>query len=330
MLKSNKKLHLKFIIFTSYLLAFTLVLSMVSTTPIQTYITALKPNSIQVDMKKDSYVQEIKKIAEQIDQPPINAKIDPIWKAIPGYNGTKVNIEKTYERAIEHGKVDKDHMVIDQIKPEKGLENLPPNPIYRGNPQKPMVSFMVNVAWGTEHVHKMLEIFDRYKINVTFYLDGSWLAKNKSLAEEMIKGGHEIGNHAYSHPDLKRMGAGRIRDEIVKTESLIQELGVKSKLFAPPSGSFDERVVKVASDLDMKVVLWTLDTVDWRKPAPQTIVNRIVPKLENGALILMHPTEPTVEALPQMIEGAINKKLFIGTTSDLLSPERPQTVVTLP
>jgi len=50
------------------------------------------------------------------------------------------------------------------------------------------------------------------------------------------------------------------------------------------------------AELGYKTVLWTIDTVDWQRPAPTVIIDRVLSKLSNGALVLMHPTQPTLEA----------------------------------
>lgn len=323
----NRKL--KMITFFLYLLVFTLILTLANSTPIETYIRSLKLESVQVSSEKDPFKQEIKDLAKQIDQEPINAMIDRVWQAIPGYNGLQVDQEKSYHLSKQLGHVSLKSFSIQEIEPEIQLEDLPPSPIYRGNPNKAMISLMVNVAWGTEHVEEMLTIFEQYGIGVTFFLDGKWLKENKTIAQKMISEGHEIGNHAYSHPDLRKMSAEQISDEMQKTNKLIEELGVQSHLFAPPSGAFDQRVVQIAHQYKMKTILWTLDTVDWKRPPSSVIVERIVPRLENGALILMHPTAPTVEALPQMIEGALERELLPGTVSQLISPARSISIVRL-
>jgi len=310
-----------------YVSTFLIILHFVNSEPVHTYVQAIKNQSLVVHLPEDDIARQIKEIANKLDQPAIDAKIDPIWKAIPGYDGVRVNQDKSYQLSKKMGQVGIETLVIEQVKPKKQLEDLPLNPIYRGNPEKPMISLMVNVAWGTEYVKEMLEIFDKYQVKSTFFLDGMWLHQNKELALEILKKGHEIGNHAYSHPNLSSKSNEQIYNELAKTENLIEKLGTKSKLFAPPSGDYDERVVSIANKLGMKVVLWTLDTVDWKKPPASTIVERIVPRLENGALILMHPTKPTVEALPRIIEGALRKELQFGTTSDLLSSDRVQSIV---
>lgn len=318
----NKKKVIRGLLFFVYLCSFALIFTLVGHTSIETYIQTLKQTNSVVQINEDTMLKEIKMLAEQINESSIDARIDRVWHAIPGYNGLQVDQKKSLKVSKEVGHVSLKTLVIQETEPSIQLNDLPPHPIYRGNSKKPMISLMVNVAWGTEYVEQMLHIFDQYQIRVTFYLDGKWLKENAPLAKKMLASGHELGNHAYSHPDMRKLTVERIREEIEKTEKLIKEVGTKSRFFAPPSGSFDQRVVQIADQMDMKTILWTLDTVDWQKPSSSTIVERIVPHLENGALILMHPTQPTVEALPKIIEGAMEKELMPVTVSDLISPAR--------
>ncbi|MDA4896539.1 hypothetical protein PFZ55_57825, partial [Streptomyces sp. MS2A] len=74
---------------------------------------------------------------------------------MPGYNGLKVNIEKSYKKMKQAGEFDEKLLVYDQVKPDVHLESLKPEPIYRGHPDKPMVSFIINVAWGNEYLEEM-------------------------------------------------------------------------------------------------------------------------------------------------------------------------------
>ena len=78
----------------------------------------------------------------------------------------------------------------------------------------------------------------------------------------------------------------------------------------------------MADQLGMKTILWTVDTVDWRKPATSEMVRRVVSKVENGSMVLMHPTKPTAEGMERMITDIKAKGLQLGTVSDLLSEKR--------
>lgn len=267
--------------------------------------------------------ERVEQLAKQYDAEPIDAKNDRVWKAIPGLNGLQVDVEATLNHA-QGLTGDRIPLVYKQIPPKVSLDDLGALPIYRGNPQKKQMSLMINVAWGTEYIEEILSILDKNNVKATFFLDGSWTAKNGEVAKKIVEKGHEIGNHAYTHPDMAKLGADRTAQEIVRTNDVIQKAtGIRPKLFAPPSGSYNDLTVKTAHGQGMRTILWTLDTVDWKRPPASTILNRIVPKAQNGALVLMHPTEPTVEALRTMIPELGKKGYHLVTVSELLSQERP-------
>lgn len=254
---------------------------------------------------------------------PIDAKVDRVWKAIPGYNGLSVDIDKSLDNMKSDSKFNKEKIIYKELPPKVHLQDLEPNPIYRGNPEKPMVSLIINVAWGDEYIPKILEILDKNKVKAIFSFDGSWVKKNPDLARKVYEKGHEIGNHAYSHPDLQEKSEAETREELRKTNDIIKEtLDIEPKWFGPPSGSFNQTTVNVANELGMNTILWTIDTVDWKKPERSEMVNRIVSGVENGAMVLMHPTEPVAEGLDEMIKGIKDGGYKLGNISELMSEER--------
>ena len=261
---------------------------------------------------------------------PVNAKIDPVWKAIPGYDGREADVDATCERirSMEKNTVLKAEIpwVYRPVHPDVGLDDLPPAPVYRGNPAKPAAALMINVAWGNEHIPGMLEALREEKVKATFFFDGSWLRKNTDLARQIASDGHELSNHAYSHPNMSELTRQQASEEIAKTEKLLEEtFGVRNRWFAPPSGDYSQETVQIAYEHGLKTVLWTLDTVDWKRPSPDWIVRRVTDRLEPGALILMHPTEPTRIALPTLIREIKRRGFALGTVSDTLSMDRLDT-----
>lgn len=256
---------------------------------------------------------------------PINAKVDSVWKAIPGYNGVEVDIERTYKLAEPFLPSHNITYIMNEIPPDIQLEDLAPNPIYKGNPMKPMVSLMINVAWGNEHLPGMLETLEKEKVHATFFFDGSWLKNNIELAKTIGSYGHELSNHAYSHKNMSQLSRARAIEEISRTQELLtKELGVTNTLFAPPSGDFDQETVQIAAELKLKTVLWTLDTVDWKRPGAKQILDKISKRVEPGTMILMHPTPDSKEALQGMIRIIKQKGYVLGTVSELLSSDRVQ------
>ncbi|OAS21685.1 hypothetical protein A8708_17340 [Paenibacillus oryzisoli] len=334
-------LHRKWMLLGSF---FAMVLFTVNAIPsVETYIKQVKNNQHAehelveehelVDTKaeirpafasanKSILLDTITKEAEKRRIAPINAKVDSVWKAIPGYNGLEVDIEETLKLAEHQLTPNQINYVMKEVEPSIQLDDLGPNPVYKGNPKKPMVSIMINVAWGNEFLPSMLETLRKENVHATFFFDGSWLKKNTEMAKRILSEGHEVSNHAYSHKDMRTISRSKAVEEISKTEELLKQLGVKNVLFAPPSGYFNQETVQVASEFKLQTILWTFDTIDWKNPGAGRILERLSNQVEPGTLILMHPTVSSRDALPGMISLIKKKGLVVGTVSDLLSSKR--------
>ncbi|WP_372631706.1 polysaccharide deacetylase family protein [Cohnella sp.] len=299
--------------------------------PIRPFVQTVKLQTVSMaaltdDKREDKLLSWIESEAPKRSQQPINAVIDRVWKAIPGYDGRIVDVRATYLKAKLIGSApnsgDGFPWVYRTVRPSVSLQDLPVNPIYRGNAAKPAVGLMINVAWGDEYLPGILRILKEEGVKATFFFDGTWLSKNADTAKTIIAQGHEASNHAYTHPDMSKLGAERQRQEIGKTEQLLKQLGVKNVWFAPPSGYYNEQTIRVSAEYGLRTVLWTLDTIDWQKPDPESVVAKVSRKVGPGSLILMHPTSTTAGALKGMIRSIKAKGYVPGTVSQTLSPER--------
>ena len=123
----------------------------------------------------------------------------------------------------------------------------------------------------------------------------------------------EIQSHGYSHKLCTQNSVETTKEEILKTEKVILDiLGVKTNVFAPPSGDYDETTVELCKSLDYKLALWNADTIDWREGSTADVIkDRILKKNLNGAIVLMHPKEETVKALPDLIAEIRAQKIDI-------------------
>jgi probable sporulation protein (polysaccharide deacetylase family) len=235
----------------------------------------------------------------------------------------EVDIEKSLALNIEHPSPGKLRLAMREVVPAVNLDQLGSHPIYKGNPNKPMVSLMINVAWGDEYLPKMLDILEKEKVHATFFFDGSWLKNNIPTAQLIKEKGHELANHAYSHKNMSQISRSQNYSEIYKTQQLLEkELGIHNQLFAPPSGDYSQATVDSAKEQNLKTILWTLDTVDWRNPGASAIIRKVSDQVGPGSLILMHPTSSSSQALEQMIKVIKSKNLRLGTVSELISPNR--------
>lgn len=287
------------------------------------YLVKLKGDAVLTSKKADPLYEEISLKAKDYEKAPIDAKIDRVWKTIPGINGLKVDIDASYKKMKEAGEFNKEKLVFTEVKPSVHLSDLPPSPIYKGNPEKQMVSLIINVAWGNEYLTPMLATLKKNHVYATFFLEGRWVKNNPELAKMIVAAGHEVGNHSYTHPDMKRLSGAMIRQEISKTNEVIKATtGVAPTLLAPPSGSMRDEVVSIAAEYDLRTIMWSVDTIDWQKPTPDVLIQRVVSKVHPGAIVLMHPTASTEKALDKLIKELKGKNFELDTVSELISEER--------
>lgn len=176
-------------------------------------------------------------------------------------------------------------------------------PIYQGNDRHKKIALTCNVFWGEEYIPKMLEVLQDHQVKITFFAGGTWVKDFPQLLKEMDAAGHEIGSHGYSHPHPDQLSkSGNLRD-MQRAEKIIYDtLNKRPKLYAPPYGERGPAVLKAAEEQGYTFILWSVDTIDWQRPSPDVIVRRVVEKAHNGAIVLMHPTAPTVKALPTIIK----------------------------
>ena len=191
--------------------------------------------------------------------------------------------------------------------------------IYSGDENKNNVCFMINVYQNEECVRNILEVLDMYQVKTTFFVGGSWAVKNIDLVKEIYTRGHELGNHGFYHKDQDKLDFdGNIQEIKMCHEVISKNLGIEMTLFAPPSGAYSTTTIDASTSLGYKTIMWTHDTIDWRDQDADLIFNRATKNLSNGDLILMHPTEKSVQAITGIISTAINNGFNPTTVSNCL------------
>ncbi|MDR3357558.1 MAG: polysaccharide deacetylase family protein [Desulfovibrio sp.] len=154
----------------------------------------------------------------------------------------------------------------------------------------------------------LLDLLNDYGIPATFFLVGSMAKKSPHIVRRMVAEGHEVGNHTWSHPNLRRISRERKLKEILRTNDLLTSLGAQPTCLRPPYGAFDDYTVEVANSLGLSVVLWSVDTRDWRRlPASYAALRNgrgtVYPQGKMRGIFLFHDTHKnTVEDLPRIVK----------------------------
>lgn len=133
-----------------------------------------------------------------------------------------------------------------------------------------------NPAWTPQ----LLDLLAMSNVRATFFMVGRFAEAEKLLARRAVEAGHLIGNHSWSHPNLARTAAGRVREELRRTsDTLAQITGQPIRYFRPPYGGRRPVVLRVAREMNMVPVLWNAMTTDWKEPSADLITNRLMKKI---------------------------------------------------
>jgi probable sporulation protein (polysaccharide deacetylase family) len=193
------------------------------------------------------------------------------------------------------------------------------DPVYKGEANEKEIAFACNVVWGNEYLPQILQILKDNNIKITFFIGGDWATKYPEELKTIYQAGHELGNHGENHKKQTQLNIEQNKREILKAEESIKNVtGVKTVLFAPPYGDINKTVVDTAEGLGYKVIMWSIDTIDWNTKDYSEIIKRVEKKQHNGGIVLMHPTEVTVKALPELIKRLEDMGYEISGVSDVL------------
>ena len=111
----------------------------------------------------------------------------------------------------------------------------------------------------------LLDMLASYGIPATFFLLGRNVTAYPEILDRIIAEGHEVGNHSWSHPNLKRLSLAKQAEQITETDRLLRAHGATPFYMRPPYGSFDDNTVKIAQGLGLGIMLWSLDSKDWQR-----------------------------------------------------------------
>ena len=180
---------------------------------------------------------------------------------------------------------------------------------------------------------KLLEMAAERHIKLTFFVLGECVEQNPDVLRQEVAAGHEIGNHSWSHPNLAKLSDAGLRTQLQRTEDMIEKTaGIKPKLMRPPYGELTKRQrILVNHEFGYKVILWDVDPLDWKRPGPNVVAQRIIAGARPGSIILSHDIHPpTIAAMPQVFDALLAKGFKFVTVSELLAMdkggERPEVV----
>lgn len=200
----------------------------------------------------------------------------------------------------------------------------PPAAIYSVPTDRKVIALTFDISWGEKRAEPILDILKQKNVpNVTFFLSSPWSKTHPDIVQKIVDGGYEIGSHGHKHVNYSQLSDDEIRKQIQTAHGMLSDQTGKSpNLIRMPNGDFDKRVLRIAEDLNYKVIQWDTDSLDWKNPGVANIVQRVVTKAHPGDIILLHASDScqqTHEALPQIIDQLRAQGYEFVTVSQLIS-----------
>lgn len=163
----------------------------------------------------------------------------------------------------------------------------------------------------------ILNVLEKNGVCATFFVLGSRIEGHEDMLTRMDELGCEIGNHSFSHADLTRLSKADCQRELSDTDAEIRRVtGHEASVVRPPYGYYNKTVMSAAG---RPLILWTVDTNDWRGKAPGEIADYVIQQAKEGSVILMHDQQTqTADAMEMIIPTLIEEGFRFVTVSELI------------
>lgn len=167
---------------------------------------------------------------------------------------------------------------------------------------------------------QLLDLLFRERVHVTFFVQGDAAVEQPNLVMRALREGHTIGTHTWSHPRLPFISAEEVHQEVTRTKDVvIGATGRTPILMRPPYGEFSSTVLEVLRSTGDAVIMWNVDTEDWKNKSVPETTRRAVEGSRPGSIILMHDVHPTsVQSVPGIIRGLQDRGFSLVSVPTLL------------
>lgn len=176
---------------------------------------------------------------------------------------------------------------------------------------------------GAEDIPDIIKTLTDNGVEATFFTVGDWVQKYPETVKQLTDAGMEIGNHSYNHAHVNKLSYEQNIEDMKKCNELIQNItGKQVKYYRGPYGEYNNTVIQAAKSLNMQVIQWDVDTLDYEGKTPTEMCERIRKKIRNGSIILMHnDTKYTAQGLQQIIDTIHNEGYEILPISEIIYNE---------
>ncbi|NLD19852.1 MAG: delta-lactam-biosynthetic de-N-acetylase [Clostridiales bacterium] len=173
------------------------------------------------------------------------------------------------------------------------------NGYYAEDTDKKVLYLTFDAGYENGYTAKILDVLKKHNAPAVFFLVGNYIETSPDLVNRMVKEGHTVGNHTYTHPDMSEISTEEaFQEELAKLEKSYEKVTGKKmkKYYRPPQGKYSEANLEMAEDMGYKTIFWSLAYVDWYEsdqPTNEEAFDKLIPRIHPGAIVLLHSTSET-------------------------------------
>lgn len=198
-----------------------------------------------------------------------------------------------------------------------------PSAIYGVPTDKKVVALTFDISWGDKRLEPILKVLQQKNVSkATFFVSSIWGQTHPQMLNQIVNARYEIGSLGHEHKNYSELEDQAIQEQIETAHSILTSLiGKEPDLIRMPNGNFDQRVLRLAQELNYTVIQWHTDPKDWKNPGTDHIVKRVLKSAHPGDIILLHASDTTTqthEALPVIIDELRAKGYEFVTVTELL------------
>lgn len=166
---------------------------------------------------------------------------------------------------------------------------------------------------------RLLDGLAQRNAKATFFLCGYRVEQYPQELNRMVEEGHEVGLHSCCHQFMHQMSGEQIREELTNELALLEEYAaVRARLFRPPGGLYSQTLLDAAKELDLRVILWSVDPQDWDRVQTGKVLPRLLAGTADGDVVLLHDLyDSSVDAALTLVDQLQAQGYRFCTVSEL-------------
>lgn len=177
------------------------------------------------------------------------------------------------------------------------------------DPSKPMIALTFDDGPG-ERTTELLQVLERYEARATFFMCGTSLSRKdlevSKILKKMDELGCDIGNHTMNHQQLTLLTPKQIRREVAGVNKIINKYTGHDAMFLRPPYGAGVRDNSVINNVNMPMVCWSVDTLDWKTKSKVKTMKAVLNEAEDGDIVLMHDihswsVDAAIEVIPRLV-----------------------------